>query len=59
MNIFYKNTNNIIGDNMKRYSRYKNNTGEFIPSFYKWKTPEEQKRIANRLANITKSKKED
>ena len=44
---------------MKRYSRYKNNTGEFVPSFYKWKTPEEQKRIANRLANITKSKKED
>ena len=44
---------------MKKYSRYKNNFGEFIPSFYKWKTIEEQKRIAERLANITNKKRED
>ncbi len=34
--------------------------GEFIPSYYAWKTQEEQKKIVERLENITKTnKKED
>ena len=32
--------------------------GEFISSFFAWKTPKEQKDIANKLANITEDKKE-
>lgn len=32
--------------------------GEFIPSYFTWKTLEEQKEISNKLANITDEKKE-
>ena len=32
--------------------------GEFISSFFAWKTPEEQKEIADQLANITDEDKE-
>lgn len=32
--------------------------GEFIPSFFAWKTPDEQKEIADQLANITDEDKE-
>ncbi len=32
--------------------------GEFISSYFAWKTLEEQKRTANKLANITKEKDE-
>jgi len=32
--------------------------GEFIPSFFAWKTPDEQKDIAEKLANITEEDKE-
>lgn len=32
--------------------------GEFISSYFAWKTPEEQKEIANQLANITDVNKE-
>lgn len=27
--------------------------GEFISSYFAWKTPEQQKKIANKLADIT------
>ncbi len=30
--------------------------GEFIPSFYQWNTLEDQKKIVNRLQNITDKK---
>lgn len=32
--------------------------GEFISSFFAWKTPDEQKDIAEQLANITEEEKE-
>ena len=32
--------------------------GEFIPSFFAWKTLKEQKEISDRLANITDEDKE-
>ena len=32
--------------------------GEFISSYFAWKTLEEQKNIANKLADITDNKKE-
>ena len=32
--------------------------GEFISSFFAWKTLEEQKKIADKLANITDEKEE-
>lgn len=32
--------------------------GEFISSFFAWKTPKEQKEIADKLANITEEEKE-
>ena len=32
--------------------------GEFISSFFAWKTLEDQKEIADKLANITEDKKE-
>lgn len=32
--------------------------GEFIPSFFAWKTLKEQKEISDRLANITDEEKE-
>ena len=32
--------------------------GEFIPSFFAWKTLKEQKEISDRLANITEEEKE-
>lgn len=32
--------------------------GEFISSYFAWKTPEEQKEIADQLANITDKDKE-
>ena len=32
--------------------------GEFISSYFAWKTLKEQKEIANKLANITKEEKE-
>ena len=32
--------------------------GEFISSFFAWKTPDEQKEIAEQLANITEEEKE-
>ena len=32
--------------------------GEFIPSFFAWKTLQEQKEISDRLANITDKEKE-
>ena len=32
--------------------------GEFISSFFAWKTPKEQKDIADKLANITEEEKE-
>ena len=31
---------------------------EFVPSFFAWKTPKEQKEIADKLANITDEEKE-
>ena len=45
---------------MKRYIRRKQYlNGEFIPTYYKWKTPDEQRKIVSRLENITKPQKED
>lgn len=45
---------------MKRYFKRKEYlNGEFIPSFYKWKTPDQQRKIVSKLENITKSEKED
>lgn len=32
--------------------------GEFIPSYFVWKSLEEQKEISNKLANITDEEKE-
>ena len=32
--------------------------GEFIPSYFAWKTLKEQKEISDRLANITDEEKE-
>lgn len=32
--------------------------GEFIPSYFAWKSLEEQKVISNKLANITDEEKE-
>ena len=32
--------------------------GEFVSSYFAWKTLEEQKEIANKLANITDEEKE-
>jgi len=32
--------------------------GEFISSYFAWKTLDEQKQIANKLANITKKEDE-
>lgn len=32
--------------------------GEFISSFFAWKTPDEQKEIASKLANITEDEEE-
>lgn len=32
--------------------------GEFIPSYFAWKSLEEQKEISNKLANITDEEKE-
>ena len=32
--------------------------GEFVPSEFEWIDPEKQKKIANKLANITKPNKE-
>ena len=32
--------------------------GEFIPSFYQWNTLDGQKKVVNRLQNITDSKKQ-
>ena len=32
--------------------------GEFIPSYFAWKSLEEQKEISNKLANITEEEKE-
>ena len=32
--------------------------GEFIPSYFAWKTLEEQKQICNKLSDITKEEKE-
>ena len=38
-----------IGDDSTKY-------GEFISSYFEWITPEEQKRKASELQNITKNK---
>ena len=32
--------------------------GEFIPSYFAWKTLEEQKLISNKLADITREEKD-
>ena len=32
--------------------------GEFISSYFAWKTPEEQREIANHLADITEEEEE-
>ena len=34
------------------------NTGEMIPSMYNWMTHDEQQKIANKLATVTKKDKE-
>lgn len=45
----------------KKWRRVNEDTakyGEFISSYFAWKTPEEQKEIADQLANITDENKE-
>ena len=40
-----------VGEDATKY-------GEFIPSYFAWKSLEEQKEISNKLANITDEEKE-
>ena len=40
-----------VGEDATKY-------GEFISSFFAWKTLEDQKEIADKLANITEDEKE-
>ena len=55
MYIVYKKTeiNSIEQNELEDTTEY----GEFIPSFYKWNTLEGQKRVVEKLQNITDPKK--
>jgi len=54
-----KHTENILDGTKRKTESTEDCTefGEFICSFDKWTSPEEQKLIVERLENITKSKK--
>ena len=45
-------------DKNKRENEDATQYGEFIPSFFAWKTLKEQKEVADKLANITDEEKE-
>lgn len=45
-----------MNNNYKEENEDTTKYGEFISTYFAWRTPEEQKKIVNKIENITKKK---